>query len=85
MEITGPTDRKMVVNALNSGAKTFMADFEGECRTGIIVFFFLLYSNERLTDTRTGMFFDRLKLPHLEEHGQRSTQPLRCHPPSNRL
>lgn len=29
MEITGPTDRKMVVNALNSGAKTFMADFEG--------------------------------------------------------
>ncbi|KAG8947922.1 hypothetical protein FRC04_010118 [Tulasnella sp. 424] len=28
VEITGPTDRKMVVNALNSGAKTFMADFE---------------------------------------------------------
>jgi len=30
VEITGPTDRKMVVNALNSGAKTFMADFEGK-------------------------------------------------------
>lgn len=29
VEITGPTDRKMVINALNSGAKTFMADFEG--------------------------------------------------------
>ena len=29
VEITGPPDRKMVVNALNSGAKTFMADFEG--------------------------------------------------------
>ena len=29
VEISGPTDRKMVVNALNSGAKTFMADFEG--------------------------------------------------------
>src|SRR5437867_3135155 len=28
VEITGPTDRKMVVNALNSGACTFMADFE---------------------------------------------------------
>lgn len=28
MEITGPTDRKMVINALNSGAKIFMADFE---------------------------------------------------------
>jgi malate synthase len=27
-EITGPTDRKMVINALNSGAKVFMADFE---------------------------------------------------------
>ncbi|EJT99315.1 malate synthase [Dacryopinax primogenitus] len=28
VEITGPPERKMVVNALNSGAKTFMADFE---------------------------------------------------------
>ena len=27
-EITGPTDRKMIINALNSGAKVFMADFE---------------------------------------------------------
>ena len=28
VEITGPADRKMVINALNSGAKVFMADFE---------------------------------------------------------
>ncbi|MDI3341299.1 MAG: malate synthase A [Sphaerobacter sp.] len=28
VEITGPTERKMVINALNSGAKVFMADFE---------------------------------------------------------
>ncbi len=28
VEITGPPDRKMVINALNSGAKVFMADFE---------------------------------------------------------
>jgi malate synthase len=28
VEITGPTDRKMMINALNSGAKVFMADFE---------------------------------------------------------
>jgi malate synthase len=28
VEITGPVDRKMIVNALNSGAKVFMADFE---------------------------------------------------------
>jgi malate synthase len=28
VEITGPASRKMVINALNSGARTFMADFE---------------------------------------------------------
>ena len=28
VEITGPTDRKLVINALNSGARGFMADFE---------------------------------------------------------
>ena len=28
LEITGPVDRKMVINALNSGARVFMADFE---------------------------------------------------------
>jgi malate synthase len=28
VEITGPIDRKMIINALNSGAKTFMADLE---------------------------------------------------------
>lgn len=30
VEITGPVDRKMVINALNSDAFTYMADFEGE-------------------------------------------------------
>lgn len=29
-EITGPTDRKMVVNALNADVYTYMADFEGK-------------------------------------------------------
>ena len=28
VEITGPPDRKMIINALNSGASVFMADFE---------------------------------------------------------
>src|SRR5215510_4785859 len=28
VEITGPVERKMIINALNSGASTFMADFE---------------------------------------------------------
>ncbi len=31
VEITGPVDRKMVINALNSGAEVFMADFEDSC------------------------------------------------------
>ena len=30
VEITGPVDRKMVVNALNSDVWTYMADFEGK-------------------------------------------------------
>ena len=29
VEITGPTDRKMVINALNADVWTYMADFEG--------------------------------------------------------
>src|SRR5262249_61140654 len=28
VEITGPVDRKMIINALNSGASVYMADFE---------------------------------------------------------
>jgi malate synthase len=31
VEITGPVDRKMMINALNSGASAFMADFEDAC------------------------------------------------------
>jgi malate synthase len=31
VEITGPVDRKMMINALNSGARVFMADFEDSC------------------------------------------------------
>jgi malate synthase len=31
VEITGPVDRKMIINALNSGASCFMADFEDAC------------------------------------------------------
>jgi malate synthase len=34
VEITGPVDRKMVVNALNSGAKVFMGDFEDASSPG---------------------------------------------------
>jgi len=31
VEITGPVDRKMVINALNAPVKAFMADFEDSC------------------------------------------------------
>jgi malate synthase len=31
VEITGPVERKMIINALNSGANCFMADFEDSC------------------------------------------------------
>ncbi len=31
VEITGPVERKMMINALNSGARIFMADFEDAC------------------------------------------------------
>ena len=31
VEITGPVERKMIINALNSGARVFMADFEDAC------------------------------------------------------
>ena len=31
VEITGPVDRKMIINGLNSGANVFMADFEDSC------------------------------------------------------
>jgi malate synthase len=34
VEITGPVDRKMIINALNSGAKVFMADFEDSMTPG---------------------------------------------------
>ncbi len=34
VEITGPTDRKMVINALNANAKVFMADFEDSMSPG---------------------------------------------------
>lgn len=37
VEITGPTDRKMVVNALNSNVWTYMADFEGRLAVSSVV------------------------------------------------
>lgn len=58
VEITGPTDRKMVINALNSGAKTFMADFEGTSQT-------------YLTSACADVFAIRRELAYVREHAQR--------------
>ena len=70
-EITGPTDRKMVINALNSGAKTFMADFEGASPDVLIV-------DSCLTHRR----FERADI---RQHGERPAQPARRHSPPDRL
>lgn len=43
VEITGPVDRKMVINALNSGATQFMADFEG-------IYFFISKKSSTIID-----------------------------------
>jgi malate synthase len=41
VEITGPVDRKMVINALKAGSPTFMADFEGI----ILIIFYYFFTN----------------------------------------
>lgn len=57
VEITGPTDRKMVINALNSGTKTFMADFEGKYTTPRAV---TVSSSLCLTDANSPTFSNML-------------------------
>ena len=65
VEITGPTDRKMVVNALNSNVWTYMADFEGLCSMDSVT---------GLADTK-----DRLKCSNMGEHDKWTGQSIRCH------
>src|SRR5881275_2553380 len=79
VEITGPTDRKMAINALNSGARMFMADFEdansptwsnmvdGEAVSASLFDFelYLFHNGRRLLDKGTGPY---LYLPKLESH-----------------
>ncbi|MEU1127634.1 malate synthase A [Streptomyces sp. NPDC005899] len=61
VEITGPTDRKMTVNALNSGAKVWLADFEDASAptwenviTGQLNLIDAYTRNIDFTDPRTG-------------------------------
>ena len=60
VEITGPVDRKMVINALNSGTKTFMADFEDSNAPNIDN---TLHGQINLTDAinKTISFYDEKK------------------------
>ena len=58
VEITGPVDRKMIVNALNSGAKVFMADFEDATSP---VFANMIEGQANLKDLWAGQ--DRLHRP----------------------
>ncbi|MBK4215897.1 malate synthase A [Paracoccus caeni] len=51
VEITGPVDRKMMINALNSGAKVFMADFEDATSPG---FANIIAGHANMLDYRDG-------------------------------
>jgi malate synthase len=71
VEITGPTDRKMVVNALNSNVWTYMADFEGELPT--------------VLPAPTPLIIFRLTSPNLGQSSVRPSKPLRRYPQTSRL
>jgi len=76
VEITGPVDRKMVINALNSGAKVFMADFEDSnaptwrnCLEGQI--------NLKDAVNKTISFFNERKEKHYRLNDQTATLMVR--------
>ena len=62
VEITGPVDRKMIINALNSGAQVFMADFEDSTAP---TFANLLDGQLNLRDAVAGT------IAHVSEQGRR--------------
>ena len=70
VEITGPVDRKMVINALNSGARVFMADFEDSNAptwennlNGQVNLRDAVRRTISYTDTRTGKHYELSKAP----------------------
>lgn len=75
VEITGPTDRKMVVNALNSDVWTYMADFEGKA----------IDSLEGILDELLTNDFIRLECTNMGQHDQWPSQLVRCHSQTGRL
>ncbi|HZL53371.1 MAG TPA: malate synthase A [Terracidiphilus sp.] len=70
VEITGPVERKMIINALNSGAKVFMADFEDSTTptwTNLMEGQINLYDAVRRTitydDSATGKHYELVENP----------------------
>lgn len=65
VEIAGPTDRKMIINALNSGANVFMADFED---SNSPTWENILEGQVNLCDAVNGA--DRVREPYLDHPAQ---------------
>jgi malate synthase len=63
VEITGPTDRKMVVNALNANVWTYMADFEGMIKLHPV-------------SVGPANSLSRLERPNMGQHGQWPGEPV---------
>ena len=76
VEITGPPDRKMVVNALNSGSKTFMADFEG---TPYFLALQLDSDFHVIAASASIVILFRLMCSYFCQLDKRSSQLARCH------
>jgi malate synthase len=88
VEITGPTDRKMVVNALNSNVWTYMADFEGASSRLMYPLSIRMGIAKKVIDTAVLLpcpFFsslliktmnDRLQRSDMGQHGQWPGEPL---------
>jgi malate synthase len=76
VEITGPVDRKMIVNALNSGAKVFMADFEDASSP---VFANMIEGQANLKDLWAGTigFTDEKSGKHYDVKAQRAALMVR--------
>jgi malate synthase len=76
VEITGPTDRKMVVNALNADVWTYMADFEGEyctTRSALLTSYMIIYLIlARYTWLTWILLCARFQCPNVGQHDQRS-------------
>jgi malate synthase len=81
VEITGPTDRKMVVNALNANVYTYMADFEGKSLLNpyvpTIAVSEVLWLQGMGKEKRFANFIGRFKRPYLGQHDQWTSQSLR--------